>query len=121
MPYLLLIREHGTRDRWSDAEARQAHDKMMGFANALKARGLCAAAESLRPDTEGVRVEVRGGKRIVVEGPFAESREMVGGFFLLTCESQKEALAIASECPAVEWATVEVREVAPCWPHRRPA
>ena len=60
----------------------------MGFANDLKARGVCAAAESLRPDTEGVRVEVRGGKRIVVDGPFAESKEMVGGFFLLDCESQ---------------------------------
>jgi len=121
MSYLLLIREHGTRDRWSDAEARSAHEQMMRFGQELKARGLCTASESLRPDTEGVRVEVRGGRRMVVEGPFAESREMVGGFFLLDCRTQDEAIAIASQCPAAEWATVEVREIAPCYPHRRPA
>lgn len=119
MPYLLLIREHGTRDRWSDAEGRAAYEKMMAFADDLKTRGLCGAAESLRPDTEGVRVEIRGGKRIVVEGPFAESKEMVGGFFLLHCATRDQAIAIAATCPAAEWATVEVREVAPCFPHVR--
>ncbi len=120
MPYLLLIREHGTRDRWTDAEARDCYEKMMTFGNDLRARGLCAAAESLRPDAEGARVEIRGGKRIVVEGPFAESKEMVGGFFLLQCRTREEAITIASECPAAGWATVEVREVAPCYPNARP-
>ena len=119
MPYLLLIREHGHRDRWSDADGRAAYEKMMAFADGLRARGLCAASESLRPDSEGARVEVRGGKRFVVEGPFAESKEMVGGFFLLQCATQDEAIDIAAQCPAAEWATVEVREVAPCFPNTR--
>ena len=119
MPYLLLIREHGTRERWSDAEGRVAYERMMAFADDLKARGLCTAAESLRPDAEGARVEIRGGTRIVVEGPFAESKEMVGGFFLLPCATRDDAIAIAATCPAAEWATVEVREVAPCFPHTR--
>ena len=120
MPYLLLIREHGHRDRWSDAEGRDAYEKMMAFGADLRARGLCTAAESLRPDTEGARVGIRGGKRIVVEGPFAESKEMVGGFFMLECRTREEAIAIAAECPAATWATVEVREVAPCFPNERP-
>jgi len=62
-----------------------------------------------------VRVEVRGGKRTLIDGPFAESKEIVGGFFLLDCRTKEQAIAIASECPATEWATVEVREIGPCW------
>jgi len=62
-----------------------------------------------------VRVQVRGGKASFVDGPFAEAKEMVGGFFLLDCETKEEAIAIAGECPAAEWATVEVREFGPCF------
>ena len=50
----------------------------------------------------------------LVDGPFAEAREMVGGFFLIDVATREEALAIARRCPAVAWATVEVRECAPC-------
>lgn len=116
MPYLLLIREHGTRERWTEAEGHEAREKMMRFADDLRARGLCNAAESLRPDKEGARVEIRGGRQVVVEGPFAESKEMVGGFFLLDCRTRDEAIAIAAQCPAAEWGTVEVREIGPCFP-----
>jgi hypothetical protein len=58
---------------------------------------------------------VRGGRPQDVDGPFAEAKEMVGGFFLLDCRSREEALAIAAQCPAAEWATVEVRALAPCY------
>ena len=61
------------------------------------------------------RIQVRGGKRIVTEGPFAESKEMVGGFFLIDCQSKDEALTIAAECPVASWATIAVREVGPCY------
>ena len=61
------------------------------------------------------RVQVRGGKAQVLDGPFAEAKEMIGGFFLLDVNTREEALAIASRCPAAEWATVEVRETAPCY------
>ena len=49
------------------------------------------------------------------DGPFAEAKEMVGGFFLLNCATREEALAIAADCPAAEWCTVEVRALAPCY------
>ena len=52
---------------------------------------------------------------MVIDGPFAEAKQIVGGFLLLTSDSKDEALAIASECPAAEWATVEVRKVGPCY------
>jgi len=115
MPYLLLIVERGGRRSASEHEARRKYELMMRFKADLQTRGVHVASESLRPDAEGVRVEVRGGKRLLSDGPFAESKEMVGGFFLLCCASKEEAIALATECPASAWATVEVREVAPCW------
>ena len=51
----------------------------------------------------------------MVDGPFLEAKEMVGGFFYINSATREEALAIASECPAAEWLTVEVRSVAACF------
>ena len=59
--------------------------------------------------------QVRGGSSALLDGPFAEAKEMVGGFFLLDCKTKEQAVAIARECPAAQWATVEVREVGPCY------
>jgi len=60
-------------------------------------------------------VTMRGEKSMVRDGPFAEAKEMIGGFFLLDCATRAEAVAIAAECPAAEWCDVEVRETGPCW------
>ena len=86
---------------------------MLRFTEDLQSRGVLKASDSLR--TDGVRIEVRGGKRTLLDGPFAESKEIVAGFFFLDCKTREEAIAIATECPAAEWSTVEVREVGPCW------
>lgn len=116
MPYMLLIVEpRGQRAERSEAEGREAYAQMQRFGEDLKARGLLTASESLRSDAEGVRVSVRGGRSVLRDGPFTESKEMVGGFFLLDCDSREQALAIAAECPAAAWASVEVRELAPCY------
>jgi hypothetical protein len=116
MAYLLLIVEpRGQRTERSPEEAQTAYAHMVRFSEALKARGLLRAVESLLSDTGGVRVSARGGTRTLRDGPFTESKEMVGGFFVLDCATKEQAIAIASECPAVEWATVEVREVGPCY------
>jgi hypothetical protein len=116
MPYMLLIIEPvGQRRERTEVEGRQLYKSMLRFGDGLKARGLLTASESLRSDADGVRVRVRDGKRILVDGPFSESKEMVGGFFLLDCESKAQAVAIAGECPAAKWATVEVRGFGPCY------
>lgn len=116
MQFMLLILEpHGQRAQRTDAEGRAAYDAMLRHAEALKARGVLSAAQSLRTDTEGVRVAVRGGKRTLVDGPFSESKEMVGGYFLVECASREEAVEIAAGIPAAGWATVEVREFGPCF------
>ena len=78
-------------------------------------RGLLKAANALRSDAHGTRLTRHGGKDSVVDGPFTESKEMVGGFFLVDCATRDEAIAIARECPAAAGATVEVREVGTCF------
>jgi hypothetical protein len=114
MPYMLLIMEpHGQRAERTDAEGVHAYESMLKFAADLKARGLLRATESLK--TSGVRVATKDGKRMRIDGPFAESKELVGGFFLLDCDDREQAIAIAGECPAAQWATVEVRELGPCY------
>ena len=68
----------------------------------------------LLPTSQGHKVSMSGGKVSVTDGPFTETKEVVGGFFLLDC-TREQALAAATECPAAEYATIEVREVGPCW------
>ncbi|HLP30533.1 MAG TPA: YciI family protein [Geothrix sp.] len=119
MTYLLLILEpRGQRLDRSPEEGRAVYDRMLRFTEDLERRGLLKASNSLRSDADGVRVEVREGRPILRDGPFSESKEMIGGFFYLDCASRDEAVAIAKSCPAAEWATVEVREIAPCYDDR---
>jgi hypothetical protein len=114
MRYLMLIIENPEDRRTRPTEAgREKFEQMIRYSEGLKARGVLQATESLK--TEGVRIEMRDGKQIVVDGPFAEAKEMVGGFFLLDCASKAEAIAIAGECPASAWASIEVRELGPCF------
>ena len=116
MSYMLLIIEPaGQRAERSEAEGRALYDGMVRFSEDLKARGLLQISQSLRTDADGVRVQVRDGRKSVFDGPFAEAKEIVGGFFLLDCESREQAVAIAAECPAASFATVEVRELGPCF------
>ena len=116
MSYMMMILEpRGQRRARSLEEGQAAWDSMVAFGADLKARGLLLAGESLRPDEGGTRLQVRSGKSTLIDGPFAEAKEMVGGFFLLACETKEQALAIAQQCPAARWATIEVRETGPCF------
>jgi hypothetical protein len=116
MAYALLIVEpSGQRQTRTEAEGRALYERMVRFSEDLKSRGLLTMTQSLKTDTEGARVRVLGDRPTVVDGPFAEAKEMIGGFFLLTCESRAQAIALAEECPAATWATVEVRELGPCF------
>jgi hypothetical protein len=113
---MLLIIEHpdqrGTR---TEAEGRAVYERMVKFGAELKKRGLLIATESLKSQKDGARLQVRNGKTHIIDGPFSEAKEMVGGFFLVNCDTRDEALAIAAQCPAAEWCTVEVRALAPCY------
>ncbi len=116
MDYLLLIREpRGQRAERTEPEGRAAFAVMNAWAETLKAKGTLRAVSSLLPDDQGSRVEVREGRVRTLDGPVVESKEMIGGFFLVDCASREQALALAAECPAAAWATVEVRPVGPCF------
>lgn len=116
MSYMLLIIEPvGQRRERSEVEGRKLYDDMLAFSASLKERGLLQLSQSLRSDEHAARVQLRGGERKQVDGPFAEAKELVGGFFLLDCEDRAQALEIAAACPAAHWATVEVRELGPCF------
>jgi hypothetical protein len=116
MAYMLLIVEpteqRGTR---TPAQGEAAYASMVAFGADLKARGLLVASESLASQREAVRVQKRDGRTRLIDGPFAEAKEMIGGFFLLNCHTREEAVAIAESCPAAQWCTVEVRKLAPCY------
>ncbi|MDM7944025.1 MAG: YciI family protein [Hydrogenophaga sp.] len=116
MSFMLLIIEPTTqRAGRTEAEGRELYARMQRFGEGLQAQGKLKASESLASQASAVRVTTAGGQPRVSDGPFAEAKEMVGGFFLLECASLDEAVAIAHECPAAEWATVEVRALAPCY------
>ncbi len=122
MSYMLLIHEPiGQRATRTEAEGRALYARMLQFGADLQARSLLQAGESLESEAGGTRVQVRNGRAQMLDGPFAEAKEMVGGFFLLTCKTREEALAIAAACPAAEWCTVEVRALAPCYDDGRPS
>ena len=71
----------------------------MRFNEEMHKAGVLVASEGLNPGAQGARVEVRNGQRVVVDGPFAESKEMVGGFYILDVNSREEAIAWALKCP----------------------
>lgn len=117
---LLIVEPAGQRATRTEAQGREVYARMQRFGESLKARGKLLAVESLASQSSAVRVsKAGGGKAQVLDGPFAEAKEMVGGFYLLNCASMDEAVAIAHECPAAEWATVEVRAIAPCYDESR--
>ena len=116
MSYMLLIQEPpGQREERGRAGGEKVYEQMIGFAEDLKRRGVLRGVESLASDATGARVQVRDGRQRLIDGPFTEAKEMIGGFFLLNCKTREEALAIATQCPAAEWCTVELRGLAACY------
>ncbi|MGZ5179269.1 MAG: YciI family protein [Ramlibacter sp.] len=113
---LLIVEDPAQRGTRSDAEGRAVYEQMVDYAGQLKRRGVLRAVESLSsPNADAARIQIRGGQARLLDGPFAEAKEMVGGFFLVDCADRDEAITLAQECPAARWATVEVRAVGPCY------
>lgn len=116
MAYMLLIVEPpNQRIERGEAAGREVYDQMVRFTADLKERGKLLAAESLVSSNDAVRVQMRDGQPKLLDGPFAEAKEIIGGFFLVDCDTREEAVAIAQACPAAAWCTVEVRKLGPCF------
>lgn len=116
MSYMLLIVEPmGQRQARGRAEGEQVFQQMMDYAADLDRRGLLLGCNALASTKHAVRLQAPEGKPRLLDGPFAEVKEMVGGYFLLSCETQEQAIEEAGRCPAAAWATVEVRRIGTCY------
>jgi hypothetical protein len=112
---LIIIEAPDDRAARTEAQGRELYAKMVAFGEGLQQRGLLLGVESLLGHDEAARVQVRDGQSRLVDGPFTEAKEMIGGFFLLDTDDRALALKLAAECPAAQWATVEVRSLGPCF------
>jgi len=109
--YVLLILDDPSREWSSPAEAGAEMAKMGRFAGELAQQGKLQGGNPLKPMAEAVRLRAQGGRMVVTDGPFAESKEMVGGFFVIEAANRDEALSIAGRCPHTALGSVELREV----------
>src|SRR5262245_38480414 len=81
------------------------------FEERAKARGALVGAQRLRPTTTAATVQVSGDDFVIADGPFAETKEQIAGFYLVDCEDLDEAIKTAAEIPSAQWGTIEVRPV----------
>jgi len=112
MKYMLLI--HDDEKAWgtlSEAERQRIYGEYGQFGQQIKETGNYLAGAQLQPTTTATSVRVRDGKRLVTDGPFAETREQLGGYYLVECESEQEALDAAARIPNARFGSVEVRPV----------
>jgi len=109
MRYMLLI--YGEENALSEAQRSQCYKNSAAYARHLHAQGQYLATAPLYPTSTATSVRVRDGKRVITDGPFAETREQLGGFFLIKAENLDKAIEIAGEIPAGRWGTVEIRPV----------
>jgi len=109
MKYMLLI--YGDENGLSEPERKDCYVESTQLAHDLHANGQYVAANPLQPTSMATSVQVRNGKRLVTDGPFAETREQLGGYFLVDAKNLDEAIAIAAKIPMARKGTVEIRPV----------
>ena len=109
MKYMLLI--YADEQAWTESERQQCYKDSTDIAHQLKANGQYLAASPLQPVATATSVRVRNGRPMVTDGPFAETREQLGGYFLIDARNLDEAITIAGKIPGARKGTVEIRPV----------
>jgi hypothetical protein len=112
MKYLLLVCWDTERMNAQEEPAEPQLDEPFWWVDELQAKGIWQIGDQLAPPRRAQTVRVRGGKTLVTDGPFAETKEAVGGFDLLECDSLEEAVKIAATHPNAAFGAIEVR---PLW------
>ena len=107
MKYILLI--HSEEDAWPPAELELARDESIQLCHVLRDQGQYLGAAPLHPCSESKCVRVREGKQSVTDGPFAETKEQLAGYFLIDVANLDEAIAIAAKIPGSRRGTTEIR------------
>ena len=112
MQYLLLIYGNEQTEGAMTPERREKdYGRYFAFTQKVKDLGVYVGGEALQSVSTATSVRVRNGKTMTTDGPFAETKEQLGGFYLLDCKDLDQALALAAEIPASEYGTVEVRPI----------
>ena len=96
------LSEEAVQERWR---------AFMGFQKELEDRGALVLLQRLQPTSTATKVSKRHGDQVVADGPFAETREQIAGFYVIECDDLDAALEIAAQNPAAEFGTVEVRPI----------
>jgi len=112
MQYMLLIYVDETQAlKLSEAERAALFRDYGQFTESIRQSGNLLAGAPLRPTATATTVRVREGKRLVTDGPFAETREQLGGYYLVEAKDLDEAIAMAGRIPGARWGSIEVRPV----------
>lgn len=109
MKYMLLV--YTNENDWADGERERCYVESTELTHDLHARGQYVSANPLQPVATATSVRVREGQPMVTDGPFAETHEQLGGYFLVEAKDLNEAIAIAGRIPGARKGTVEVRPV----------
>jgi hypothetical protein len=109
MKYMLLIYTH--EQAMTQDEREHCYVESTQLANDLHAKGQFLGASPLHPVSTATSVRIRDGKRLITDGPFAETREQLGGFYLIDAKNLDEAIDIAARIPPAKVGTVEIRPV----------
>jgi hypothetical protein len=118
MQYLLLI--YGNESHWSKltkTEQGKVAEEYGAYSQSIADSGHLRGGNELDVTSKATTVRVRDGKQVVTDGPFAETKEQLGGYYLVEARDQKEALVLAARIPSARWGAIEVR---PIIPHEMP-
>ena len=115
MQYAVLIYDEGTADPTTVNNDPAEWERTMGEYNAytamLRDKGAYKGGEALEPVTTATTIRVRDGETVMTDGPFAETKEALGGFYLIEAADLDEAIKLAAACPGVRYGSIEVRPV----------
>lgn len=114
MQYLLMI--YGEESRWDNVNPQEREavlQEFMQFSKSIQQSGHLRGGNELQPTSRATTVRPRNGKRIVTDGPFAETKEAMGGYYLIEARDLDEAVAIAARVPSARWGSVEIRPIVP--------
>ena len=114
MKYLLLIYESEQASvGLSEAEQGQIYQEYMDYTNGIRKSGNYIAGEALQTVSTATTVRVKNGKTLTTDGPFAETKEQLGGFYMVEAKDLDEAIKLAAGIPAVRTGSIEVRPILP--------
>ena len=111
MRYLLLIYTEESTGPMADAEAAGEIAAYDAFTNEVKDRGIYEAGEALHPTASATTVRVRDGQTVTTDGPFAETKEALGGFYMINAKDLDEAIELAAKIPSARHGSIEVRPI----------